>query len=123
MSLFRFVTAEKTIHLILGVQAEIEKENKGKAQLERTSLSPNRNILQSQFSPSLGARADGSGFIGPKLPSGPSVKTNTALQTLEELVARSEQRQLAEQEEQLRSIIDFQARREAGGAGGLGRFV
>ena len=85
------------------------------------------NIIQSQFSPSLGvlkgARADGSGFIGPMLPSGPSVRTNTALETLEELVARSEQRQLTEQEEQLRSIIDFQKRREAGGLGSIGRFV
>ena len=39
----------------------------------------------------------------------------SSLETLEDLVAREEQRQLAEQEEQLRSIIDFQRRRESGG--------
>ena len=49
----------------------------------------------------------------------PSGSTGSSLETLEELVARSEQRQLAEQEEQLRSIIDFQKQREAGRLSGL----
>ena len=69
-----------------------------------------RANLQSQFSSP--ARVDGSGFIGPMLPGGGSP---SSLETLEDLVAREEQRQLAEQEEQLRSIIDFQRRRESGG--------
>ena len=62
------------------------------------------------------ASLDQSRFIGPELPGGrspvsPAVSLGEL--TLEELVARAEQRQLAEQQEQLRSIIDFQRRREA----------
>ena len=60
---------------------------------------------------------DQSRFIGPELPGGRRSPARTAVSleelSLEELVARAEQRQLLEQEEQLRSIIDFQRRREA----------
>ena len=62
------------------------------------------------------AGLDQSTFIGPELPGGRApARTAVSLEdlSLEELVARAEQRQLAEQEEQLRSIIDFQRRREA----------
>ena len=58
-------------------------------------------------------------FIGPELPGGrsppspPSPGLSLEELSLEQLVARAEQRQLAEQEEQLRAIIDFQRRREA----------
>ena len=65
------------------------------------------------------AGLDQSTFIGPELPGGrrPTSPASSALSleelSLEQLVAAAEQRQLAEQEEQLRSIIDFQRRREA----------
>ena len=86
------------------VQAEIEKESAGQ-----------RPASQSQQTFS-SAGLDQSSFIGPELPGGRSPpRTALSLEdlSLEELVARAEQRQLAEQEEQLRSIIDFQRRREA----------
>ena len=89
-----------------------------------SSPSRTRNTIQSQLSLSPSqtlqtfntAGLDQSRFIGPELPGGRSpTRTAVSLEdlSLEELVARAEQRQLAEQEEQLRSIIDFQRRREA----------
>ena len=100
------------------VQAEIEKE------VEAQRSARTRNTIQSQLSlsPSQGLQTfntpalDQSRFIGPELPGGRGpTRAAVSLEdlSLEELVARAEQRQLAEQEEQLRSIIDFQRRREA----------
>ena len=92
------------------VQAEIEKEMAGQ-----------RPASQSQQTFS-SAGLDQSSFIGPELPGGrsppspaspPSPGLSLEELSLEQLVARAEQRQLAEQEEQLRAIIDFQRRREA----------
>ena len=103
------------------VQAEIEKEVEAQRSASPTRT---RNTIQSQLSlsPSQGLQTfntpalDQSRFIGPELPGGRGpTRTAVSLEdlSLEELVARAEQRQLAEQQDQLRSIIDFQRRREA----------
>ena len=88
-------------------QAEIEKEKKGRV------VAPSQRSPRPQTFSSAGL--DQSRFIGPELPGRPGGRTEVSLEdlSLEELVARAEQRQLAEQQDQLRSIIDFQRRREA----------
>ena len=101
-------------------QAEIEKEKKGRV-VELPSQRSPRPTRPQVSTPSRGlqtfstAGLDQSRFIGPELPGRPGGRTEVSLEdlSLEELVARAEQRQLAEQQDQLRSIIDFQRRREA----------
>lgn len=106
----QFISLDNRV-LVVSIQAELDKENQKKTVLgTRTS-----RINASQ------------GFIGPTLPtSGQATfpnnqfgQTSTDLRNLnpnnlsiEELVTLQEQRQLAEQEEQLRAIIDFQRNRD-----------